>query len=235
MNRPAGVLHVPDPVCRAAVERYLADVAARLPGRPAKVRADILAELRSGLLDACDVRRSAGLQPADAVAAAVREFGDAGQVAGAFLPEIAAGSARRSAAVLLVTGPLVGALWIVTAVASRLSAPSDGLGAGLLLLAAAVVVTVCAGTAGIAATGRLSRWLPAAPRGAPLAGAITGFGAVAADGLGLVFLAAELAAGHGNIALLPASAAAAASLARLLVASRSARRCLAMRARLARL
>jgi hypothetical protein len=39
------------------VERYLAEVTARLPG-PARARAGIVAELRSGLLDAVDAHRS---------------------------------------------------------------------------------------------------------------------------------------------------------------------------------
>lgn len=238
-----GDLDVPDLRCEQAVEHYLAEVAARLPG-PARAHSSIVAELRSGLLDATDTHRSAGLLPAEAAAAAIREFGDPGQIADAFLPEIAASHARRVAAVLLVTGPLVGLLWLATATASHLAiriatfwhwtTPSAGLGAGIQLVAAAVAVTACAGAAGIAVTGRLSRWLPAVPRRAPLAAAIAGFGAVGADGLGLVLLAAELAALPGKVSALPAAAAAAASLARLLIASRAACRCLALRASLTR-
>ena len=41
-----------------AVEPYLAEVTARLPG-PARAHAEIVAELRSGLLDATDANRSA--------------------------------------------------------------------------------------------------------------------------------------------------------------------------------
>ena len=43
---------------------YLAELTAQLPG-PARARAGIMAELRSGLLDAADAYRSAGLPPAD--------------------------------------------------------------------------------------------------------------------------------------------------------------------------
>ncbi len=234
---------VPALPCGQAVERYLAEVTARLPG-PVKAHSGIVAELRSGLHDATDSHQSAGLPPTEAVVAAIREFGDPGLVADGFLPEIAASHARRVAIVLLVSGPLVGLLWLATAVAShpaiRIAAfwqwttlPA-GLGAGIQLVAVAVAVTASAGAAGIAVTGRLSRWLPARPRRAPLAAAIAGFGAVGADGLGLVLLAAELAAAPGRLSPLPAAAAAAASVARLLIAKRAAYRCLAMRVGLTR-
>ena len=234
---------VPAPPCGQAVEHYLAEVTARLPAL-AKGRSGIVAELRSGLLDATDSHQSAGLPPTQAVQAAIREFGDPGLVADGFLPEIAASHARRVTTVLLVTGPLVGLLWLAAAAASHLAIriaaswpwatlPS-GLGGGVQLVAVAVAVTASAGTVAIAATGRLSRWLPARPRRAPLAAAIAGFGAVGADGLGLVLLAAELAAAPGRLSPLPAAAAAAASATRLLMAKRAAHRCLAMHASLAR-
>ena len=53
-----------------------------------------------------------------------------------------------------------------------------------------------------------------------------------ADGLGLLLLAAQIATDPGKLAPVLAAAAAAASLARLMLAGRSARRCLAMRASL---
>jgi hypothetical protein len=226
-----------------AVERYLAEVMARLPGPP-KTHSGIVSELRSGLLDAMDSHESAGLPPAQAVQAAIHEFGDPGLVANEFLPEIAASHARRVATVLLVTGPLVGLLWLAMATAShlpiriaplwRVTTLPAGLGAGIQLVAIAIAVTASAGAVGIAVTGRLSRWLPARPRRAPLAAAIAGFGAVGADGFGLVLFAAALATAPGQVSPLPAAAAAAASVARLLMARRAACHCLAMRASLAR-
>jgi hypothetical protein len=104
------------------VEGYLAEVTARLPG-PAWAHAGIVAELRSELLDGADAHRSAGLPPAQAALAEIREFGDPAQVAGGFRAEIAVGQARRVAVILLVTGPLVGFLWIATAMASHLALP----------------------------------------------------------------------------------------------------------------
>ena len=230
----------------SAVECYLAEVAARLPG-PARAQAGIVAELRSGLLDATDAHASAGLPPAEAAMAAVREFGDPARVAVGFGAEIAAGQARRVAVVLLVTGPLVGLLWVATALASHLgmpfaahwpwAGPSPGLRAVVYLVAVAAVaiavaVTAWAAVLGIATTGRLTRWRPARPRQAPLAAAIAGFGAVSADGLGLALLAAQLAIAPGKLSPVLAGTAAAASLARMMLARRAAQRCLAIRASL---
>ena len=240
MSRPGGRRCPPG---GPALELYLAEVASRLPG-PRKAHSGIVAELRSGLLDASDSHQSAGLPPAQAVQAAIHEFGDPGLVADGFLPEIAARHARRVASFLLVTGPLVGLLWLATAVAShqaiRIAAfwqwttlPA-GLGAGIQLVAVAVAVTASAAVLGVAVTGRLTRWLPARPRSAPLAAAAAGFGAMSADGVGLLLLAAELAAAPGRLSPLPAAAAAAASVARLLIARRAVYRCLAMRASLSR-
>ena len=226
----------------AEVEQYLAAVTAQLAGPP-RAHSGIVAELRSGLLDAADGHRSAGLPPAKAARAAIREFGDAAQVASGFRAEIAASQARRVAVTLLVTGPLVGVLWIAEAASSHLGIRLDlpwqwtgltrGLRVGVALVAVAAGVTAWAALLGIATTGQLTRWLPARPRRAPTAAAIAGFGAVGADGLGLALLAAQLANAPGKLSPVLAAAAAAASLARLMLARRAACRCLASRASLA--
>lgn len=227
----------PETGASPALEHYLAEVAARLPG-PARVRADIVAELRAGLMDAADAYQSAGVPPAQAAGAVISEFGDPAQIADAFRAEIAASQARRVAVTLLVTGPLVGLLWIAAAAASHLGVPPaqpwrwTGLPPVLHLVAAAAAVTACAALAGIASTGRLTRWLPARPRRAPTAAAVAGFGAVGADGLGLALLAGQLATAPGKLSPALAAAAAVASLARLMLAAGAARRCLALRASL---
>ena len=65
-----------------------------------------------------------------------------------------------------------------------------------------------------------------------MAAAVAGFGAVSADGLGLALLAAQLTVAPGRLSPAPAAAAAVASLARMMLARRAARRCLAIRASL---
>ncbi|MGH3299010.1 MAG: permease prefix domain 1-containing protein [Trebonia sp.] len=231
----------PRPGTGRAAESYLAEVAARLPG-PGRSHAGIIAELRAGLLDATDAHRSAGLPPAEAAAAAVSEFGDPRLVAAAFGPELAARSARRTALTLIATGPVIGVLWASAAMASRVGvrhappwqwagAPPGSLFA-LPLAAAVIAVTVWASLITIAATGRLTRWLPRRPRLAPAAAAAAGFGAATADVIILVLLASQLVHAPGTLSPVPVAAAATASLTRLALARHAARRCLTVRAAL---
>jgi hypothetical protein len=224
------------------VESYLADITARLPG-PARSHAGIVAELRSGLLDAADAHRSAGLPPAQADRAATREFGDPRQVAHAFGAEIAARQARHTSISLMAGGPLVGVLWITAALASRLGmhlgSPwrwpdlSPVLSVGIHVVVVLIVAAGSAALLGFAATGRLTRWLPARPRRGPTVAGIAGFGAAGADLVMLSLLAGQLAIAPGKLSALPIALAAAASLARLTLATRAAHRCLGIRSALA--
>jgi hypothetical protein len=223
------------------IEAYLAAVATRLSG-PARAQRNIVAELRAGLLDGMEARCSTGLPTGKAAAATVVEFGDPRQVGDAFRPELAASSARRIAIGLVATGPVVGALWAVAAIASHIelrdalpwqwvNAPPDSI-LVFPLVAAAVAATAWAALVTVAATGRLTRWLPLRPRLAPTAAAVAGFSAVAADAIGFLLLASQLAAAPASIAPFPITLAAIASLIRLVLARRAARRCLTARAAL---
>jgi hypothetical protein len=221
----------------AAVESYLAEVSARLPG-PARARAGIVAELRSGLLDATDAYSCAGLPDERAALAAIGEFGDPDLVADSFRTEIAARQARRVSVSLAAAGPLVGLLWIAAAFASHLGVQlaSHGLSpvlrTGCYLAALIIAAEAWAALLGIAATGRLSRWLPTRPRRAPTAAVVAGCGAAGADIVMLSLLAVLLALVPGQLATIPIALAATASCARLTLATRAARRCLAIRAAL---
>ena len=223
------------------IDAYLRQVSATMPG-PAHARRDILAELRSGLLDAVDVHRSAGL-PADAAAeAAITEFGDPRQVTDAFRPHLAMVHARRVALTLLATGPLVGLLWTAAALASHIAirnappwqwASAPPLSPAVFpAIGAALLIVVWSALATVAATGKLARWLPASPRVATATAAATGFGAAAADLAIIALLASQVASAPGTLAPLPVAAATAASLTRLTLARKAARNCLANRATL---
>ena len=212
------------------VDRYLTEVMARLPGPPAGHRA-IVAELRSGLLDASDAHAIAGLPPTAAVQAAIEEFGEPALVADGFKAEIAARVARRVAAAVLVSGPVVGALWIITAAASHLAHLAPGIRAGLGLIAVAAVLTALCALFGLAVTSRLTRWVPIRPGCAPAAAAAAGLSAVGADLLGVVLLAAELTMTQGKLSPVAAPAAIA-SVIRLMLARRAAGQCLAIRSAL---
>jgi hypothetical protein len=228
--------------CGTLIDAYLDQVGDALPG-PRRARAGIVDELRSGLLDAVDAHSSAGLLPATAAEAAISEFGDPRQVAAAFRPELTVTQARRLALTLLATGPPIGLLWAHAAVAShvaiRHAPPWQWVGAPPLspaafpLAAAAFLIAVWTALATVAATGRLNRWLPARPRIAAFTAATAGFGTATADLAIIALLASQLAAAPGTLCLAPVTAAASASLTRLTLARRAARRCLAARAALA--
>jgi hypothetical protein len=230
-----------DPSPAQPIESYLAQVTAALPG-PARGRADIVTELRGGLLDAADAHRRAGLAPAAAAQAAVAEFGHPAQVAAAFRPGIAATQARHVAAILLVTGPLIGLLWVAAARASHIGVrdapPWHWAGTppaapiAFPLFAAVFFITVWTALITLAATGWLTRWLPHRPRLAPTTAAIAGFGAATVDVILLILLASQLASGPAKLAAAPIAFAAAASTTRLILARRAGQRCLASRASL---
>jgi hypothetical protein len=224
-----------DAGARSLVEDYLADVSARLQG-PGRERAAIVAELQDGLLEAVDAHVARGLTPPAAAGAAVMEFGDPPTVAAAFTPELAAVQARRIALALVRTGPLVGLLW-VAAVATSPAPPwrhgLSGVWPALPLLGLAVSAAVVAAVLAVAATGRLSRWLPIRPRLATTAAAVAGLVCTALDASVLALAASWLVRTPGSLAWAPVTAAIVASLVRLTLAERAARRCLAVRATLA--
>jgi hypothetical protein len=245
---PAGLPGTADPP--GAAERvfgsYLAEVADRLIG-PARVRRDILAELGAGLADTADAYRSAGLAPDQAVRSALAEFGRPEQVADGFRGELTAAQARRTALALLRTGPLVGLLWLGAALASRIGAQLVSPWHWASMSASARLVTHFTGFAfaiaigsalvTVAATGRLTRWLPtslfARPRGLPACPAASAaIAAVAASGTAaidialLALLATQAVSTPGRLAALPVAVAATASLTRLTLTTRAARNCL---------
>lgn len=147
------------------LDAYSRDLATRLRG-PHRRREQILAELRDGLDHAVSNHIANGLTEAEAVRAAISEFGTPEAVADAFAGELATAHARRTIAAYVVTGPLVGIWWLLLlhphpwrtgAIAFLVAIPVIP----LIALAIAAAVTL------LATTGRLIRWLPeATPRSA---------------------------------------------------------------------
>ena len=218
------------------IEGYLDQLATVLPGPP-RARDDVMAELRGGLLDAADAHRRAGLPATAAATAAVCEFGDPRQIAAAFRPELTARHARRLAVTLVATGVPVGLLWVYAVQASHpglARAPLWKWAAAppIPLALAALAVAVLAALGTVAVTGRLTRWLPDHPGAAAASAAIGGYGSAVADVAIFALLAHQLAVAPAGLAPLPVAAAAVASLGRLALARRTARRCLAARAAL---
>jgi hypothetical protein len=224
------------------LEGWLAGVAARVPGL-ARTRQAVVAELRDGLHEGLAAQQARGLAPVLAALATLAEFGDPGQVARAFAPELAAAHARRVALALARTGPLLGALWVTALLASPLSKPLTahpvapwrwpwlpGPWAVLPFLGLVLLIGIPAAVLAVAATGRPSRWLPTGPRFAPAAAAAAALAGMTVDLTLLGMLSAQALIAPGQLAGAPAFLAASASLTRLALAGPATRRCLASRA-----
>jgi hypothetical protein len=100
------------------IAAYLDAVAARLVGPRAPRRA-ILDELRDGLYEAAATHHRRGVPAADAITAALREFGPPAALAAGFAGELAIIRARRTTLAYLATGPLIGLSWLPVIVSTR--------------------------------------------------------------------------------------------------------------------
>ena len=230
MSGPAG----PPGAAEQAIGSYLAEIAAGLDG-PASARRDIVAELGTGVADAAEAHRCAGLEPAQAARAAIAEFGSPARVAAGFRGELAAATARRSTLTLMTVGSLTGALGYIASLASHIHQPAPPwewatlpAGARLATLLATIAIAAAIGSTlyTLAAIGRLSRWLPTRPA---VSAAVVAGSAAAADVAMLAVLTIHAAANPGRLAALPLAAAGAAGLAWLVLATRAARTCLPIR------
>jgi hypothetical protein len=125
------------------IEGYLRELARRLP-------AGVVDELADGLLETWQRHLAAGLVPAAAARAAIAEFGTCDQVITAF---VAQAPGRRTAMMLLASGPLVGLCWGVSLIAGQVWAwPVPTAAAVVYAIALVATVAVLAW----AATGRVS-------------------------------------------------------------------------------
>jgi hypothetical protein len=139
-------------------DEYLAEVAARLRG-PRRRSAAVIDELRDGLDQAVTDDLARGHTADEAIAAAIDQFGEPRAVADAFAGELATAYARRTIALYLLSGPMVGIWWLL------LLRPQPWR-VGLVALLAAIPVlplialAVVTGAGTLATTGRLMPWLP---------------------------------------------------------------------------
>jgi hypothetical protein len=226
-----------DSTSRDAVADYLAAVTTQLTGPPS-VRAAVTDELRDGLLEALETHQARGCSQAEAAAAAIAEFGDPAAVAAAFGPELGAVQARRVALGLLVTGPLVGLAWIAAVLFNVLPPWRHQLiGPWLALPLVGLALAVAGPALGltVAATGRLGRRLGRVADRAtlpPTAAAVAALAALVADLTLLGIITGHALTSPGSFVWAPVVLAASASLTRVTLAGRAARRCLATRAAL---
>jgi hypothetical protein len=88
------------------IDEYLAGLSRRLTG-PRRVKADLLAEARDGLVDAAEAYADAGLSASAAVDRALADFGEYRQVVADYQAELAAAQGRRTALLVTVVMPSV--------------------------------------------------------------------------------------------------------------------------------
>lgn len=142
---------------QAQLDAYCQDLAARLRG-PGRRREQIVAELRDGLDHAVGDGIAHGLTETEAAQAAIAEFGTPDTVADAFAGELATAYARRTIALFILTGPLVGIWWLLL-----LQPHPWRTGLVALLVAIPVIpllpIAIVTAAAALATTGRLIRWL----------------------------------------------------------------------------
>ncbi len=122
------------------IEDHLARLGHDLP-------AGIVEELADGLIETWERHLAAGLPAEPAARAAIAEFGSAEQITGAFVTD---SPGRRTARLLLVTGPVVGVCWGAGLAAGQAWTWQVPAAAAVLLpaaLLAVVVLLVAAATA----------------------------------------------------------------------------------------
>lgn len=235
-----------NPQAHKLMGSYLAAVEARLAG-PARVRRAILDELADGIEEAISAGMSRGLDPIQASRAATVEFGDPVTVASAFGEELAIAQARRVSLGIVRTGPIVGLAWlaaILPSLAAGEGVPAQALwdrlrgglvGAHVVLpvVGLAVAIAGLATLTVVLATGPATRWLQTGSSFA-LGGAVAAcFAATVCDLSLFAVLATQTLTAPGALVWAPTSVAIAAGITRLVLSARAARRCLAIRARLA--
>lgn len=96
-----------------AVENYVAQLAAELRG-PSRAKARLLDEIKDGLDDCIAAHVDSGMSQADAVAAALHEFGTPAELAPGCQRELTVAQTRRTAIWLLLTMPALLGAWRVT-------------------------------------------------------------------------------------------------------------------------
>jgi hypothetical protein len=219
----------------AAIGKYLSTLSADLIG-PEAAQTEILAEISDGLHEAAGTYQAQGLKPAEAVLAAVAEFGEPDAIAAAFRPGLGARQARRTALALLASGPVVGLAWIGGAILAALPPARYELSGpwwALPVVALALLIGTPSMVLAVAATSRLALRFALPASLPPRAAGVAGLAAVTADATLLLALGLYALMTPAALPLLPVVPAIAASLTRLGLAARAARDCLNASAALA--
>ncbi|WP_236243013.1 permease prefix domain 1-containing protein [Streptomyces sp. CC228A] len=166
-------------------ERFAADLSGALHG-PARVKAHMVDEVRTGLADTADAYEEAGLTAGQAAAAAVRDFGTPTELAPALQRELTVAQARSTARTAALTVPFAAVCWLHVRLVDGAGHAAVPFLTAHLAAVAVVAALLAAGT--LAATGPLARRLPT-PHRLPLAVAWVGTAASVAMAVAAVCLA----------------------------------------------
>jgi len=93
-----------------AIDDFVAALGRRLRG-PRRLKRDLLAEARDGLIDAAEALEAAGLGRAEAERRAVAEFGEVAEVAPGYRAELTARQGRHTAALVFLSVPATTLMW----------------------------------------------------------------------------------------------------------------------------
>ena len=216
----------PQQAATALVDAYLLTVAAGLPP-PAPAAADLMAELGDGLWTAVEARHAAGADLISATRSAVAEFGAPEEVARDCARDLRTALARRTGVVMLATGPVVGAAWLVplsVGPLSLLGGEAGGAWRAAPLLGGVLAVAAPVTAALVVSTGRLARTI-AVPQSLLLRGtAVAASAALVADTAMLAMLALSVVTGPSSWPWQYGWVAVTASTARLIFAGATVRR-----------
>lgn len=206
-----------------AVASYLNAIDARIPHWLSSRRA-ALSELADSIDDSISDYQTQGLSTDEAAKKAVRESGSASMIADAFTDVLSAGHARRTVLALLVSGPLIGAVWLIALVPGR---PPTMLLAQVPSLAPVILVSLVISILTLLATGPANlrgNWAPQRP---PRLAAFACVCACTVDLLMLGTVVLTAVTVPSGLAGYPLIAAVALSVSRLAITQRVARRDLA--------
>jgi len=146
--------------CHPIIERYIADLSARLTAGPRRWRTAVLDEIRDSLMEGMDAHAATTGDPAVAARHAVQEHGPADQIASAYAPELVAVWTRRAGRLALAAIPTMAIVWNLALRVGPTSAwhpYGTGLHIAAALIGSGVCLTVVCATAALLGTGRLVR------------------------------------------------------------------------------
>ncbi|GAA1303219.1 hypothetical protein OG298_44840 (plasmid) [Streptomyces sp. NBC_01005] len=170
------------------IEAHLADLTATLHG-PARLKTQMVDELREGLLDTMRELSPDAEPDRDAARQAIREFGPVAELAPSFQRELTITQARHTARTVMLIIPCLLVCWYLVELSTRAAGHRlpDPLQVVVAHLGGLAALTALLAAVSLSVTGTLARRLPL-PQQLPLVVAWTGTTAAVALGLSALTL-----------------------------------------------